>query len=1459
MHCFDCRVQDNSCICIECFLAGDHSGHKFYFKLSKNAVCDCGDPDGWRAKGNCHKHRGLLNSVAGVAPHLQKSFSKQLIQQLFGLIYQAYISKDGEEMLQEKDTKEKLFSFLEGLIYTCKDNNDFTILVSESFKRELNKCEFLDRAKVVQVKEHFKSIYEIKSDVLRKNINFLKAHKNKLLSKPSTPRGSSKQTGKTKMQKFKDMFVFKRQKSTQKKSKGTKNSSANLPKNVQTLKKQMDKLVGLYEKRLPILSISLLDLVICVIKKRENLNCPDSFMSLVSVFKNSSGPNNFSNVIQQLFLKCFLNLEFKSQLANSLIKAKQFKNLMMQSIEVQLFNCNSVMKPVLGMRSLSFQAMHSLARDFNLKANTVNNLTSLKEAFKDFLGILKILTGSVRYNSQAFEGFIKSGEFENFVWYSMYFECLFNMDFDVMNANVLYQDNYEVFCKKWDLLVFHVLACINSNSSLNSGREDQLGIFARILLKASYFIEKIRHEQVSAISKQRKATSDPYLNLRFNNLLRFLTVILFNLFEVRVRSPNSIDLWRSGDFDVKQNLWAKVCQDFGSKELKMFFKFVSNNVIFYIKRLSKLHKKYDDLLMIETHFEYDKYLILLVQMLFNLDQSFQEIFQAELDKQLKMLINSDETNESLCRFYEKTCFVLHEIFYSPAVAQFFFLPFSLDFHKNDLGELTRAAFENINEHVPLVEAMIAFFVKIHGMFRFDEVKELVKVPFQSIMGRPLTHFLEVLLDRFCSFDLKNNRFVKKEKLFEGKKVAIANCFDLSYMDQGLLDALNQRNRALIYNKTTYFPENLFYLRENSLLRLNEYIREFATQSVDQGQVWVNTDEVTLHSLQEKSQYHLKLYIDLYNLLLKRNLSTVTPKKSKFKSLFKSTLKLTPKGKKSPKKTLKVESKSKPSPEELKKRGELMRLAKFILVLGNICRNHSLQISSLFYFAQKIRPVLPESMLSLCQVILGENPQTKELESSTAADKGGKAKAKSKKSSRMAKLMRKITKKKNKNYIATKKIVEEKTGIKIEEGVPDTLQRKNSNTADVCISCQNGFEKDEDVFFLMRLHKYDAHKLILLQNHWQSKHELVGRKRKSQKGILARLWTKLKINIPTTCNHPYHLKCIEKTLQNKKPVCLLCGMKSHVYINRKLLTTPEIRSKDAPNEPREADQLEDSSLNSHFSRELTEINLRELGQQVEGNNLVNPKMLQLIQSLSKAKSGRDLPNQKVRVFERIFFNLFKKTSISKKTEVDLENKNFGVVLYQKLMMPVEMLAKMVQIWCPENFLRKIFPCLSQYFFVLFSLKNLNECAFMEFSMVCNDVSEALDTFLHSFKNRELGFYTEMISKELALSSMEVLYMKLFLAKFWISVSALSEINCVKKDLSLTFEEINREILAKIVLVKVFQMEEGDHARMLINSETVISSCTNLLKLVLILEHMIFQKNLGVDQLNCPNRLNGSPPV
>ena len=60
--------MDPTCaICMPCFKASDHKGHDYTMHESSGGVCDCGDPQAWRAEGFCTKvtnYIGLLMPVA---------------------------------------------------------------------------------------------------------------------------------------------------------------------------------------------------------------------------------------------------------------------------------------------------------------------------------------------------------------------------------------------------------------------------------------------------------------------------------------------------------------------------------------------------------------------------------------------------------------------------------------------------------------------------------------------------------------------------------------------------------------------------------------------------------------------------------------------------------------------------------------------------------------------------------------------------------------------------------------------------------------------------------------------------------------------------------------------------------------------------------------------------------------------------------------------------------------------------------------------------------------------------------------------------------------------------------------------------------------------------------------------------------------------------------------------------
>eukprot|EP01088_Endostelium_zonatum_P016815 TRINITY_DN469_c1_g2_i2.p1 TRINITY_DN469_c1_g2~~TRINITY_DN469_c1_g2_i2.p1 ORF type:complete len:174 (-),score=27.29 TRINITY_DN469_c1_g2_i2:52-573(-) len=76
-RCRDCQVTPNSCICIDCFQAGDHVGHDCnIFGSGYGGCCDCGDPGAWRASGNCSHHgpnasKGLVFSQTGASSSIR--------------------------------------------------------------------------------------------------------------------------------------------------------------------------------------------------------------------------------------------------------------------------------------------------------------------------------------------------------------------------------------------------------------------------------------------------------------------------------------------------------------------------------------------------------------------------------------------------------------------------------------------------------------------------------------------------------------------------------------------------------------------------------------------------------------------------------------------------------------------------------------------------------------------------------------------------------------------------------------------------------------------------------------------------------------------------------------------------------------------------------------------------------------------------------------------------------------------------------------------------------------------------------------------------------------------------------------------------------------------------------------------------------------------------------------------
>lgn len=55
--CKDCRMYKTSCICLQCFLEGNHYEHDFSISTSTTGNCDCGDLYFWKESGTCIRHK----------------------------------------------------------------------------------------------------------------------------------------------------------------------------------------------------------------------------------------------------------------------------------------------------------------------------------------------------------------------------------------------------------------------------------------------------------------------------------------------------------------------------------------------------------------------------------------------------------------------------------------------------------------------------------------------------------------------------------------------------------------------------------------------------------------------------------------------------------------------------------------------------------------------------------------------------------------------------------------------------------------------------------------------------------------------------------------------------------------------------------------------------------------------------------------------------------------------------------------------------------------------------------------------------------------------------------------------------------------------------------------------------------------------------------------------------------
>ncbi|KAK8837591.1 hypothetical protein M9Y10_036122 [Tritrichomonas musculus] len=63
IYCFICGNTPSSCICLQCFLKGDHKGHEYTISADSIGNCDCGDLSMWKRSGFCSVHQNVENEA----------------------------------------------------------------------------------------------------------------------------------------------------------------------------------------------------------------------------------------------------------------------------------------------------------------------------------------------------------------------------------------------------------------------------------------------------------------------------------------------------------------------------------------------------------------------------------------------------------------------------------------------------------------------------------------------------------------------------------------------------------------------------------------------------------------------------------------------------------------------------------------------------------------------------------------------------------------------------------------------------------------------------------------------------------------------------------------------------------------------------------------------------------------------------------------------------------------------------------------------------------------------------------------------------------------------------------------------------------------------------------------------------------------------------------------------------
>ena len=136
ISCTTCSLNPKSCICLECFLNGNHEGHNYIVYPHSTENCDCGDISQWKQSGFCSKHHGLEDNS-----HPENYLDEKLRILLTDIVFKASFTAIKNLPGSDLPTLTTIIQFLQSFL---KFGDGFRRLLTISLTEKIDPLDFFD-------------------------------------------------------------------------------------------------------------------------------------------------------------------------------------------------------------------------------------------------------------------------------------------------------------------------------------------------------------------------------------------------------------------------------------------------------------------------------------------------------------------------------------------------------------------------------------------------------------------------------------------------------------------------------------------------------------------------------------------------------------------------------------------------------------------------------------------------------------------------------------------------------------------------------------------------------------------------------------------------------------------------------------------------------------------------------------------------------------------------------------------------------------------------------------------------------------------------------------------------------------------------------------------------------------------------------------------------------------------